>query len=171
MAKNAVMIIAFNGFRDEEYLEPKAVLEQAGIEVTTASTEVGIATGKLGAKVNTDMLISNITASNFDAIIFIGGPGSYSLFDNPDALSLAKEAVKKGKVLGGICAAAAILALAGVLKGIKATSFSGVADILKEKGAIYSLSGLEVDGKIVTADGPAHAKKFGEEIAKLINNH
>jgi len=168
MAKKAVMIIAFQGFRDEEYLEPKAVLEQAGIAVATASTEVGVATGKLGAQVKTDMQIKDVAAAEFDAIIFVGGPGSYSLFENPDALKLAQEAIKLGKVLGGICAAAAILAHAGVLKGIKATSFSGVADILRENGANYSALGLEVDGKIVTADGPSNAKGFGEEIVRLL---
>ena len=169
MPKKALIIIAFQNFRDEEYLEPKTVLEKAGIEVTTASTEVGIATGKLGAQVKTDMLIKDINVNNFDAIVFIGGPGSYDFFEDPTALNIAKEAARERKVLGGICAAAAILAHADILKGVKATCFPGVANILKDKGANYAPSGLEVNGKIVTADGPANAKGFGEEIVKLIN--
>ncbi|MBU0501859.1 MAG: DJ-1/PfpI family protein [bacterium] len=167
--KKAVMIIAFEKFRDEEYLKPKQILEQAGIEITTASTQKGIARGKLGAQVIVDILLKQIKVTDYDAIIFIGGPGSYAFFDDPTAHNLAREAIKEQKILGGICAAAAILAKAGALAGKKAACFVGVADILKEKGALYSPAGLEVDGKTVTADGPEQAKGFGEELVKLIN--
>ena len=37
MPKRAVMIIAFQGFRDEEYAQPKSVLEKAGIVTTPGS--------------------------------------------------------------------------------------------------------------------------------------
>lgn len=169
MSKKALMIIAFQKFRDEEYSEPKQVLEQAGIEVTTASTKVGTATGKLGMTATVDITLDQVKVGNYDAILFIGGPGSYDYFNNQTALKIAQDAVKENKVLGGICAAAAILGHAGVLKDKKSTCFPGVADILKEKGALYSPSGFEVDAKIVTADGPGNAKKFGEGIASLLN--
>ena len=166
--EKALMIIAFQGFRDEEYAEPKQVLEKAGIKVTTASTQVGTAKGKLGMTIKVDITLDQVNVSDYNAVVFIGGPGSYDYFNNAAALQIAKDSVKLGKVTAGICAAAAILAEAGVLKGKKAASFSGVANILKEKGAKYSDSGLEVDGKIVTADGPGHATNFGKEIAKLL---
>ena len=116
-----------------------------------------------------DITLEQIKVADHDAIIFIGGPGSYDYFDNPLALQIAKDTKAQGKVLGGICAATAILAQAGVLKGVKATSFSGVSNILKEKGAHYSPSGYELDGKIITADGPAHATKFGQGIVKALS--
>ena len=164
MAKKVVMIIAFQNYRDEEYAEPKAVFENAGIGVTTASSQTGTAIGKLGLKAKVDITLKDINVSDYDAIVFIGGPGSYDYFDNQTALALAQAAVKQGKILGGICAAAAILAHAGVLKDKKAACFSGVSDILKQKGANYDPSGFAVDGKIITADGPAHARQFGEAI-------
>jgi protease I len=162
------MIIAFEGFRDEEYAEPKKVLEKAGIEVTTASTKLGIARGKLGMSAKVDILLKDINVPDYDAVIFVGGPGSYAYFNDRVALEIARDAVKEKKVLAGICAASAILAHAEVLKGVKAACFAGVSDILKEKGAKYDPSGLAVDGDIITADGPAHAKQFGEAIAKKL---
>ena len=168
MTRKAVMIIAFQGFRDEEYAEPKAVLENAGIQVTTASTQLGTAKGKLGMSAKVDITLDQVKIKDYDAILFIGGPGCYDFHDDPLAQGIAKEAIKQGKVLGAICAAVAILAKAGLLKGVKSTSFSGVSDILKSNGALYSPSGLEVAGKIITADGPAHARQFGEEIAKAL---
>jgi len=167
--KRAVMIIGFEGFRDEEYVEPKKVLEKAGIEVTTASSKVGIAKGKLGLSAKVDISLKEVNVPSYDAIIFVGGPGSYTYFDDPIAQGIAKDAVKEQKILAGICAAVSILANAGLLKGIKATSFPGEASNLKNKGAKYSPSGLEVDGKIITADGPAHAKQFGDAIVKALS--
>ncbi|MBU1026960.1 MAG: DJ-1/PfpI family protein [Candidatus Margulisbacteria bacterium] len=164
--KRILIVIAFQGFRDEEYAEPKQILEQAGFQVTTASSQSGTATGKLGMKTKVDITLDQVKVADYDAVIFIGGPGSYDYFNNAAALQIAKDSVKLGKVTAGICAAAAILAEAGVLKGKKAASFAGVANILKEKGANYSPSGYEVDGKIITADGPAHAKKFGQGIVE-----
>jgi len=162
--KRAAMIIAKELFRDEEYFHPKELLEKAGIEVVTISTETGTATGKLGEKTKIDALIGDIKTEDFDAIIFVGGPGSYAYQKNEDALRIAREAVQKGKILGGICAASAILAYAGVLKGKRATSFKGVSDILLSHGAIYEGKGVEVDGKIITADGPDNAYNFGQKI-------
>ena len=169
MAKRAVMIIAFEGFRDEEYVEPKKVLKKAGIEVTTASSKVGIAKGKLGMSAKVDLSLKEVNVPSYDAIIFIGGPGSYAYFDDPVAQGIAKDAVKEQKILAAICAASAILASAGVLKGVKAACFAGVSDNLKEKGAVYDPSGLAADGKIITADGPAHANQFGQAILKALS--
>ena len=168
MAQSVLMIIAFQGFRDEEYLEPKAILEQAGFCVATASTQLGQATGKLGAAAKVDLIIDDVNVSDYTAITFIGGPGSYKFIDDPKAQQITQEAVKQGKIVGGICAAAAILAEAGILKGINATSFPDVAEILKKNGANYTASGLEVAGKIITADGPAHATAFGQALVQAL---
>ncbi len=168
MTKKAVMIIAFEGFRDEEYDVPKKILEKAGIAVTTASSKVGAARGKLGMSAKVDINLKSVNVPDYDAVIFVGGPGSYDYFDDPIAQGIAKDAVKEQKILAAICSASSILANAGLLKGVKATSFPGEADNLKNKGARYSPSGLEVDGRIITADGPPHAKQFGEAIIKAL---
>ncbi|MFH1386226.1 MAG: DJ-1/PfpI family protein [bacterium] len=168
MSNMILMVIAPNLFRDEEYLEPRNVFTAAGFSVVTAASRLGTAKGKLGATVNVDHLLKNVKLENYNAVIFVGGPGSYDYFTDKTALDLAREAIKQEKVLGGICAGAAILAKAGVLKGKQATCFSGVADILKAEGAYYTGKNVEQDGKIITADGPQSARKFGETIVKLL---
>lgn len=168
MAKKAVMIIAFEGFRDEEYDVPKKTLEKAGIEVTTASSKMGAAQGKLGMSAKVDITLEQVNVPDYDAVVFVGGPGSYDYFDDPTAQGIAGDAIKEQKILAAICSAPSILANAGLLKGVKATCFPEEADNLKNKGARYSPAGLEVDGKIITADGPAHAKQFGEALVKAL---
>jgi protease I len=162
-----LMVLASDPFRDPEYLEPRKVLESAGFKVTTTST-AKVAKGAEGASVTVDLLFKDVKAEDYDAIVFIGGAGSYQYHDDQKAHELAKYAVKPGKVLGAICAAVGTIANAGVLKGKKATSFSGVANMVKAGGAIYTGAGVTVDGNIVTADGPRSAKAFGEALARAL---
>lgn len=171
--KKIVMIIAFRDFRDEEYFIPKEILEAAGAEIKTASKERGTAIGVEGGEAKVDFLIEEINPANFDAIVFIGGPGALRYLDNEKSYQLAKATIKADKILSAICIAPAILAKAGVLQGKKATVWSSPLDksavkILKEKGTIYQPDSVVVDGKIVTANGPLAAKEFAQKLIEIL---
>jgi protease I len=166
--KKAVLIISHQGFRDEELLDTKKVLEKNGIEVKIASTELSEVKGKLGARVVPDILFQDIQVKDFDALVFVGGPGAVQYWDDPLAHKLLKEAAIAGKVSAGICSAAATLARAGILRGKRATVFPGDAQELIVNGADYTANHVERDGQIITADGPSSAGKFGEEIARAL---
>jgi len=61
----------------------------------------------------------------------------------------------------------AFRALRGILKGKKATSFPGEAELIRNKGGIHTGKGLERDGNIITANGSHSAKIFGEAILEI----
>lgn len=166
--RRILMIIAFENFRDEELLVPKKIFEENGFKVDIASSKKGIATGMLGTKIKVEIKMDEVKEENYDGIIFVGGIGSQSLFNDKDAISLAQKFYKNKKVVGAICLAPGILANAGILKGKKATCFYTASSILKKNGAIYTGKDVEVDGNIVTGNGPESAEKFGEAILKLI---
>ncbi|MDD5686332.1 MAG: DJ-1/PfpI family protein [Elusimicrobia bacterium] len=169
VVKKVVMIIAKNGFRDEEYLQPKDILTKAKIEIVTASSSKGIAKGMLGATVSVDVTIDEINIKDYVAVIFVGGSGSEEYWDNKQAHKIARETVKyKDKILAAICIAPVTLARAGVLKGKKATVFSSEEGELKKYGVNYTGKNVEVDGKIVTASGPQAAKEFGQKVLGLV---
>jgi len=166
--KKAVFIIAEDGFRDEEFFQPKEVLEKGGLEVKVASTTKGYAQGVLGAKVKPDILIQDIKVEDFDAVIFVGGAGASRYWDDPVAQKIVQQAVAQNKVLAAICIAPVTLARAGVLKGKRATVWHSEAGQLKAAGADYTGSAVEKDGNIITAAGPIAATAFGEEIVKAL---
>ena len=166
MAK-ILSIIAPNGYQDVEYNDSKQVLESKGHIVITAST-VNEAHGKYGGRKKTDILLSDVKSKDYDAILFIGGPGSYMYFDDPLAQKLAKEFFKSKKITAAICAAPSILANAGLLKGSEVTCFHDQALNIKSKGAIYTGKSVQRDGLIITADGPDSATEFGEKIAETL---
>jgi len=163
-----LMIIAPNNFRDEELLEPKALLEADGFRVLIASKGVSSATGMLGAKARVDLDLSSVKPSDYDAVLFVGGVGAKVYFNDPIALSIAKEAIKSCRAVGAICIAPSVLANAGLLKGKKATASISEKSNLELKGAVYTGEGVTVDGKIVTASEPSAAKDFGRAIIKLL---
>ena len=171
--KRAVFIIASDNFRDEEYFESKEILENRGMELKTASNKLGIARGTEGGEAKIDLLVSDIKVIDFDAIIFIGGPGALQNLDNEFSYNLAKTASEQKKILAAICIAPIILAKAGVLKDKEATVWSSPSDrssieILKQNGVKYINKDVVVDGKIITANGPLAAKSFGEKIAEAL---
>jgi protease I len=164
MVKKAVLIIAHERFRDEEFLAPKKVLEDGGVRVTVASSSLGTATGMLGAKAEPDILLEEVKAEDYDAVVFIGGGGASEYWNSPTAHSIAREALEKGKLLGAICIAPVTLANAGLLKGKKVTVFQSETDKIRAGGAIYTGAGVEKDGNIITGQGPASASEFGKAL-------
>lgn len=167
--KKVVMIIAQDGFRDEELLQPKEILERNGIGVKVASTSLSSAKGMLGAEVKPDILVSDINIRDFDAIIFVGGVGASQYWDDPVAHNLIEDAVNANRIVAAICIAPVTLANAGILKGKRATVWSSEAGQLKSAGANYTGRPVEKDGNIITASGPTAAREFGDEIVRAIN--
>ncbi|MBD3360908.1 DJ-1 family protein [Candidatus Peregrinibacteria bacterium] len=168
MAK-ILMVIAAKGYQDIEYETPKEILEQNGHTVITTSTKPE-AKGSLGGSTKVDILLKKVDPKDYDAITFIGGPGSHKLIKNRKTLSLAKNFYESGKLTTAICAAPAILANAGILEGKTATCHEGQSQTLIKKEANYTGSPVEQDSNIITASGPGAARDFGKKIAKAISD-
>jgi len=165
-----IMIIAPENFRDEEYFHPREVIEKAGIEVKVASTKSIAISAIKKQEVKVDMLINEI-GNDFDGIVFVGGGGAQVYFTNEKALSLIRSYYENGKIIAAICLAPVILAHAGILKGKNVTSWQGAADSLVEFGAHHTGNNVEIDGKIITGNGPQSAYKFGEAIIENLSHH
>ena len=164
-------IIASRDFRDPEYFVPKEILENAGIEVKTASSlpaGQGPAVGAEGGEVWPDLSIGDAKSADYDGVIFVGGAGSQEYFQNPQAHKLVQEAFQDNKLLAAICIAPSILANAGVLKDKKVTAFSSEEANLKKQGAQYTGATVEADNHLITANGPAAAQEFGEKIVEAL---
>jgi len=166
--KKVLMIIAPVNFRDEEYQEPKRILEHNGAKVITTSKGVGEAKGVLGLVVKVEARLEDVKVEDYDGFIFVGGPGSALYFNDEQILTLVKRAAEKNKIIGGICFGSVILANAGILVGKKATVFPSKAEDLKLKGADYLDQPVVIDGKIVTAQGPQAAQEFGRRLVEVL---
>ncbi|MFA6217670.1 MAG: DJ-1/PfpI family protein [Candidatus Omnitrophota bacterium] len=166
--KKIVMVIGVNNYRDEELLQPREIFEKNGFTVSVASTSLEKSIGVLGAEVKPDLLVKDITASDFDAILFVGGQGATQYWNDPLAHKLAWDYLNANKIVAAICIAPVILAKAGILKGKRATVWSTEAGQILVKGAEYTKNNVEIDGNIITAAGPFAARQFAEAIIKAM---
>lgn len=165
VAVKRALFIIFDQFEELEYGEPRAVLEKQGINISVASSGTHSVSGSLGKKVQPDVALSEVHTADYDAVVFIGG---YSYEEsNADAIRIAQEAVAQNKVVAAICIAPITLARAGVLKDKRATSSMSFAT-LKAAGAVYTSESVARDGNLITGNGPAASRKFGEAIAAAL---
>lgn len=165
--KTVLMVIAPIDFRDEEYFEPKAVLEAAGARVETTST-MAVTTSKAGKTVKADLQLGEIFGVDHDALVFVGGSGAEIYLAMVKVHKLAKDYLEAGKVVGAICIAPAILANAELLKDKQATAFADQQPALKKGGAQFVDKPVVQDGNIITANGPEAATAFGEALRDQI---
>jgi len=166
--KKILMVIAPKDFRDPEYNEPRQVIENSGAEVKVASIQSGTSVGAEGTVVQIDLTVSEVMIEDFDAVVFVGGPGMAQIVDDDSLQVLAKKFYDAGKLTAAICVAPAILAKAGILSGRQATAWAGVKGDLENAGAVFTGDSITVDGNVITGSGPAAAKEFGEKIVEVL---
>ena len=167
-----LIIVAQQGYQDHEYGTPKQILESAGVEVITASKYTGPCTGGLGGTTDAKLSLSEVEVTDYDAIIFAGGPGAIKYQHDNEAHTVIKATIEHDKILAAICIAPTILAYAGVLEGKKATVWNQDGqqqNVLTSNGAEFTNESVTVDGKIITANGPPAAQEFGEKILELLS--
>lgn len=168
----ALLVIPSSDVQDRELMETQKALEESGVLVTVASIEGEVVGGMEGGSFTPDTMLSNVNGADFDAIVCIGGNGSFGLWENAELISLIQEFKQQDKLVAAICAASGILANAGVLEGIDATCYpyQPISDLLISKGANYIDQTVVISGKVITGNGPDASIAFGEALANALLN-
>ena len=166
--KRILMVLAPKDFRDEEYQYPYNAFVGGGASVTIASTKPGKLRGVGGTEVEATEAASAADPGRFDAVVFVGGPGMVAYLDDAGFVGLAGKARSANRLIGAICVAPAILANAGLLKGVPATAFPDQLELLKASGAQVAGKHVVVAGDTITADGPDAADEFAQALAEAL---
>jgi protease I len=173
------MIIGPVGYQDTEFNTPYTYLTQNNVKVDVYSTKKGIAKGVFGMEFNVEHILDELDVGVYDAITFVGGPGTKTIRDDNNSTFISKKAFNENKLLAAICWSPTILAKAGVLKGKKATVWLGIdpefnmrtSIYIEKKGAKYTREDVTIDGNIITANGPLASQKYAEAILKKLNEN
>jgi protease I len=172
LAGRAVLaVVSPKEFRDEELFEPRAALEARGARVVVASAGRARASGMLGGHVDPALALEDCRAADWDAILIVGGIGApHALWGSAPLHALVREMYAQGKIVAAICLSGAVLANAGVLEGKRATVFRTDRSLaaLRAGGAIYVAEPVVRDGQVITAEGPAAAKRFAAAIGERL---
>ena len=166
-----LIVVAPERFRDEELIVPVAAFKKAGIACDIASTRRGPCSGMLGAKTTATLTLGEVDPNLYGVIVIIGGGGSQvHLWNDPVLRKLVQSFHASQKIVAAICLSPVVLAHAGILKGIKATFFESPDSLreMKSGGAVPVNKAVVVDGRIITANGPAAAEEFAGAILSTI---
>ncbi|WP_336986054.1 type 1 glutamine amidotransferase domain-containing protein [Altererythrobacter aquiaggeris] len=171
-----VLIMSTDGFEQSELTVPKANLENAGIATDVASPEEGEIKGwddkDWGESVKVDLKISNVTVSEYDALLLPGGQMNPDILRmNADAISLIKEFAFSGKPIAAICHAPWLLAEADVIKGRKVTAWPSIRTDLKNAGAEVVDAEVVVDGQFITSRKPEDIPAFSKALLDMLGEH
>lgn len=169
-----LLIVAHKGYQPIEYNEPKKILEDAGFTVITASDKAGTATDSEGGTTQVDLTLPHVKVTDYAGIFFIGGPGALEHLDNKASYRIIKESTQKYLPLGAICLSTRILAKANALTRKRATGWNGDKELEKIYAmydVVYLPEPVVVADSLITAEGPAAAKTFGQEIISIVHNN
>lgn len=168
---NILYVMAYKNFQDEEYFETKKIFENNGYKIKISSSIIGEGQGKLGSSVNIELLFSEVDTVNFDAIIFVGGLGCITLWDDWRAQGLAKLFLENKKIVAGIGSGVVIMANAGILKNIKATCSTADESHVRHGEADIVGDNVVISGNIITAEGSKSAKEFANTLINVLKNN
>ncbi len=166
-----VAVLLENNFEESELLYPYHRFRE-DYEVTLVGSEADTEyVGKAGGlKVKSDKASNQVKASDYDAVYIPGGFSPDALRQNEDTVKFVKEMHDAGKIVAAVCHAPWVLAEAGILDGVKATSVPTIATDIKNAGANWVDEECVVDNNIITArtpvDLPVHVTTVVKELEK-----
>lgn len=204
------------GFWLEEFAAPFYLFKDAGAQITLASPLGGqppldpksdepafqtAATERFKQDVASQallastLLLSDIHASDFDAVFYPGGHGPlWDLAEDKHSIALIEAFFAAGKPVAAVCHAPGVLRHprkpdgSPLVQGLKATGFTNseeeavqlteivpflVEDMLLEKGADYQkgadwLPFAVVDGQLITGQNPASSELVAEKLLAML---
>lgn len=163
-----ILLLIENNYEDAEAIYPFYRMQEANHKVTVVGPKAGIYTSKHGYPLEAKAAASEVKADAFGALIIPGGQAPDRMRINPHMVTLVKDAVAKGLVVGAICHGAQMLIEADVLKGRKATCYISVKTDLVNAGGIYLNEQVVVDGRLVTSRHPGDLPGFCKALVELI---
>jgi protease I len=169
--KKVLMVIPHTQFRDEEFFEPKKILEDEGAKVVVASTSVRTCRGMKGGTVQSDLAIADAKADEYAGLVLCGGSSVPDVFWNDKKLQeLAVAMATAGKVIAAICLSTVVLAKAKLLADREATVYflPQALEELKAAGAKYVPETLLIHNNIILAEGPPDSQRFGQAIRSAL---
>ena len=112
-----------------------------------------------------------------DIIVVPGGPGQMALMDDQPVLNWIRQAHEHSRWTTSVCTGSLILAAAGLLKGLRATTHWLAYDMLRSLGAEVVSERVVIEDRIITAAGVSAgidmaltlvAREAGEAVAQAI---
>jgi len=169
LAQARVLMLAADGFEQDELFKPRQALLDAGVQLTLASIKTdpiqGVVNGEKGKSITPDTTLDQVTPDQFDALVLPGGVG------NPDKMRMQEKAIDivrgfmdADKLVAAICHAPWLLAEADVVAGRQLTSWPSIRTDLANAGADVVDQEVVTDRNLITSRKPDDIPAFNRAV-------
>jgi protease I len=170
-----VAILATDGVEQVELVEPRKALDAAGAVTHLISPKEGAIQGvnhdEKGDMLKVDRPLSEVRASEYDALLLPGGVA------NPDALRMVPAAVQfvrefmlSEKPVAAICHGPWLLVEAGAVSGRTLTSWPSIKTDIRNAGGEWVDQPVAIDDRLITSRKPSDIPAFSAAIVKQFAN-
>jgi len=167
---NIIAIPWFPGYTALDGIGPYEVLSRIpGYQVTFVGHEPGVVrsdNGILGIEI--DSTFEDVPSP--DIVVFPGGSGTRALVDDERVLQWVRRAHETTTYTTSVCTGSLILAAAGLLDGLTATTHWGARDLLTKYGAVVSEERVveHLDRRIIMAAGVSSGIDMALRLVELL---
>jgi protease I len=161
-----VAIIAVDFVEDAELTTPRDRLREAGADVKIYSPDGSPIQAvesdtEPTQKIDADGAIADVDAETIDALVVPGGTvNADKLRVEKAAQTLARQVAGAGKPLAVICHGPWLLVSAGLVDGRRLTSYSSLAEDIKNAGGFWVDEEVVVDRNLITSRNPGDLDAF-----------
>lgn len=176
LAGKKIAILLTDGVEEIELTSPRQAIEAAGGTAELIGLEVGEVQSMKGdlepqGKYRVDRVVSEVSAADYNGLLLPGGTvNPDTLRTDRDAMQFVRDAYERGLPIAAICHGPWSLSEAGLVEGLKMTSWPSLRHELTLGGAQWVDEACVTDRGIVTSrnpgDLPAFNKKMVEEFAE-----
>ncbi|MCU1627689.1 MAG: protease [Pseudonocardia sp.] len=148
---------------------PYLRLQEAGADVKViGSGTKGSYDSKEHYPMEADAAASEVSASDFDAVVIPGGFAPDNMRLHPEMIDLVKDAYESGKLVAAICHGGWMLASAGATKGRKITGYLPIRTDVENAGGTWVDAPVVEDGNVITSRTPVDLPDFGRAIVNYL---
>lgn len=168
-----VLIMATDRFEQSELFGPMEILRGRGARVTLASLGMEPILGTVhdapGRTIEPDLLIGEVKADEYQALLLPGGVGNPDrLRMEPAAVALVRAFADAGKPVAAICHGPWLLIEADVVRGRRVTAWPSIRTDLRNAGGEVVDEAAVTDGNIITSRNPDDVPAFAEALARAL---
>ena len=157
-----IVILLYEGFTALDAIGPYEVLSRLpGADVTFAAARAGVVTSDTGfLKITATRGIDEITLA--DIVLVPGGPGDTEVMRHEPTLEWLRRMHEQTTWTTSVCTGSLILAAAGLLKGVRATTHWAVADYFRQRFPKVDWQPqlcVTEDRGVLCGGGPSHRER------------
>lgn len=162
-----IAILLYDRFTALDAVGPYEVLRlMPGAQVRFVAKAHGLKRTDAGSlALMADYELGEVTSP--DILVIPGGPGQVALMDDHETLNWVRRVHLTTRWTTSVCTGSLVLAAAGLLKGLRATTHWLAMDELPKFEAEPTLERVVIEGKIITAAGVSAGIDMALQLAAL----